>query len=84
MQHPVGIVGTRIERLDKAEIDEDPHDQHAAIDAVAAHIGAIVIGSQNPFARFRHDAISFVALALFGFGHGQLLFAALDAVRDHR
>ena len=56
MQMPIDRIRTRIERRDEAAIDEDAHEQHAAIDARAFDVGAGVIGRADPGARLGDDA----------------------------
>jgi hypothetical protein len=65
VQMPVRRIGPRIERRTKSSIDEDANNQHAAINANAMQIGAIMIRRSNPAARFGDDGGPFLC-----FRHG--------------
>ena len=55
MQMPIGRIGPRFEWRTQPGIDKHPHQQHAAIDADALDVGAIVIRRADPGAGLGDD-----------------------------
>ncbi|ONF47227.1 hypothetical protein RSM1_20515 [Methylobacterium radiotolerans] len=52
---PILRVGARVESRHEAGIDEHAHEEHAAIDADAAQVGAGMVGGAKPASCLAHE-----------------------------